>query len=352
MVGAERSFAEKAAAASGRRTGAHGGRAMKWLPFLFLAYCCAFASAAQAQEPPTAPSIPAAAAPAEAPPTTATENNVPPSVPADATPTAQNIAMPGSAPAADTGVAQTPAHPSGDSAALAPKTEQDNESAKQSLNFTANYRSIMLSPKQSQAYIPLRKALYSILVARQRGEDAAATAADGTEDAAVAADLFDMGQPAKLYYTYPQFFLESVIYYHPAKWTIWVNGERYTQDSPKEGVELAVQAIDAEKVTFLWKPAPTERMQWDAPANPRVTLNSSDRVVTFTLYANQTFSSYRRAIIEGKVQPAVVNINAPEPVAAAPQATPESAPAPAPEKEPATGLGGLLNRYENLSNPR
>ncbi len=153
-------------------------------------------------------------------------------------------------------------------------------------------------------------------------------------------------------YTYPQFFLESLVYYHTGKWTVWINGQRFTQDTPATGA-LAIESVSAKEAAILWHPASNERLKWNPAEDGRVIVDSAERTIRFTLQPNQTFSSYSMRVLEGKVQPAEIDLTTPSsqaktltvpPVPGAPPARP-------PQAGEATGLEGLINRYQKY-NPK
>jgi hypothetical protein len=183
--------------------------------------------------------------------------------------------------------------------------------------------------------------------------------------------------PENRFFTYPQFFLDSLVYHSPDDWIIWVNGEKITNATPKENNNIHVVSIDADKATIAWFPLSMDKVLdvWKKFPNETVEVDKKHGQVIFSLRPNQTFSSYVMKVLEGKVVPVTVDAAqaevftplsdqelppptdeellpaaAPSPaIGAAPQPIP-AAPTPA-QTVPASreGLGGLINRYENLN---
>ncbi len=111
-------------------------------------------------------------------------------------------------------------------------------------------------------------------------------------------------------FTYPQFFLNSLVYYAPDDWIVWVNGEKITQNTPRESSNIRVTAITPDKVTLEWFPLEMHRVMeiWKLFPNEQVTVNTAHGQVIFDLKPNQTFSSYTMTALEGKVLPVTVDI--------------------------------------------
>lgn len=162
------------------------------------------------------------------------------------------------------------------------------------------------------------------------------------------------------FYTYPQFFLDSIVYDSPESWIIWVNGVKITQDTPKENSDIQVVAIDQDKVKLEWAPAVMDKVTevWNQVPNDEIDVDTLRGRVSFTLRPNQTFSSYVMKVLEGRVLPVTVDttlirknpvtsteeIPVPPPPASAP-ATAEPPPA---SKGSDEGLSGLINSYKNM----
>src|SRR5690606_7030051 len=111
------------------------------------------------------------------------------------------------------------------------------------------------------------------------------------------------------YYSYPQFFLESLVYHGPENWIIWVNGQKINQDTPKDNADIKVLAIDEDKVRLQWKPISMEKVNEVLAHSPNeeIEINNLHGTVDFTLRPNQTFSSYVMRVLEGKVLPVTID---------------------------------------------
>ena len=105
-------------------------------------------------------------------------------------------------------------------------------------------------------------------------------------------------------YEYPQFFLESLMYHTPEDWFIQINGQKLSPDK-RERFGLRVISVDDEKAQFEWKPTNMQLVEdsWSRMHNDEVVVNRKAGTVTFSLRANQTFSSYLMRTVEGKVKP-------------------------------------------------
>jgi hypothetical protein len=167
--------------------------------------------------------------------------------------------------------------------------------------------------------------------------------------------------PKNKFYTYPQFFLEALGYHSPKDWTVRVNHQRITQDT-KDGAagNIRIVAIEKDKVSIEWEPEgdSIEKIDWKSgkTSDSRVTLNSTKKTVTFTLHANQTFSTYAMQILEGKVTPITIKVAGADGVPAGPQANAPANPKQRGAAQPRTqagqtGLHGLLNAYKSLEEP-
>ena len=141
------------------------------------------------------------------------------------------------------------------------------------------------------------------------------------------------------YFTYPQFFLESLVYHSREDWYVRVNGRKITPQTLADQGSLTIVALDHDKAMFRWKPVEMARVleAWDKlPLPPqdkktgadnasiKMEFNESDkildkvpdapvivdkerRLVTFVLHPNQTFSSFSMMVLEGKVKPVTVD---------------------------------------------
>lgn len=159
-------------------------------------------------------------------------------------------------------------------------------------------------------------------------------------------------------YTYPQFFLQSLEYHGPQNWVVRINNIKIMPDTPASP-DLRIVALDKDKVTFQWKPADIDRVKdsWESTQHTdQVLFDTAHGIVNFTLHHNQTFSAYLMRVLEGKVEPVVVeNLSAGSlDTVKKPLKNPDAglndspaAPAPAAAAKPGEneGLGALLNSY-------
>lgn len=171
------------------------------------------------------------------------------------------------------------------------------------------------------------------------------------------------------FFTYPQFFLKSLVYHSENDWTLWINEIRLTHQTP-ENSELRVLAISKDKVDFEWTPTNMEKVLevWLKQPTDGVSVDQNRRKVYFSLRPNQTFSSYKMTLLEGRALPVTVGIQeesgiqdsqsaveireVPKPDTSLPAAPIVSTPAQAPAgvSKPADnqGFSGLMNMYKNI----
>jgi hypothetical protein len=182
------------------------------------------------------------------------------------------------------------------------------------------------------------------------------------------------------YYTYPQFFLESLVYRAPGDWLVQINGQKIASTDTLEQSDISVVAIDKEKVLVRWRPSELQRVieAWDKRPieknSPRAmystvtemdfknkisntvptvptTFDRNLKLVVFTLHANQTFSSSDMSVVEGKRAPVVVAIATNK--AAAPSEVSEAtsvisdANLQTKDEDSNTGLNGLMNKLNS-----
>lgn len=132
------------------------------------------------------------------------------------------------------------------------------------------------------------------------------------------------------FFTYPQFFLESLAYHTPQNWLVRVNGQKFTPATPQQG-NIEVVQVDPDKVVMQWKPINMAKVKEVVEQAPDKKIEGVDTVrglVVFTLRPNQTFSSYVMRVLEGKVKPVIVDTNPAAAADAAAPAAPTGAPAP------------------------
>lgn len=164
-------------------------------------------------------------------------------------------------------------------------------------------------------------------------------------------------------FTFPTFYLESLMVHSEHEWVVWLSGRKYSTLKPSQD-DLEVRAVLPNAVSFAWKPTDMEQVvkAWESATQraPSVTIDKEAGIVTFNLGMNQTFYPQRMQIEEGK-QPPPPPKPAPEmdasvkPADGTPGAKPEGAPAAAPAAPGAKpegaappgaeGLQGLQNVY-------
>jgi hypothetical protein len=149
---------------------------------------------------------------------------------------------------------------------------------------------------------------------------------------------------AERYFTYPQFFLESLVYHTPLDWSVRINGQRYTLDDRKKA-DLEIVLADKDRVVVQWTPANMDRVREVVLSEKNMEgVDLKRGLVVFTLRPNQTFSSFVMRVLEGKVRPVTVDNNtatgpveetAPAPESEVEDVIPVAEPAPAalPKKE-------------------
>ena len=177
-------------------------------------------------------------------------------------------------------------------------------------------------------------------------------------------------------FSYPQFYMEFLMFHSESSWMVLLNGQRFASDIPADNTaDLRVLNIQPERVVFEWKPKNMDRIResWDGQPSSNVSVDFSAKTVTFALRLNQTFSSYLMKVVEGKVTPvqsleplavtateasapapAQIQIKLPPAATATPPAIEQGAPIKLDENAPPAkngeqeGLGGLLNSYKEM----
>jgi len=119
------------------------------------------------------------------------------------------------------------------------------------------------------------------------------------------------GSKTSTQFTYPQFFLSSILYHSPNEWVVWVNGQRMDSEN-KQNTNLGLQvlSIDKDKASFEWIP---ERMDMvrdviDPKQKDILKVDLLNRKIVFTLHGNQSFSSYAMQIVEGRILPITLDL--------------------------------------------
>ena len=103
---------------------------------------------------------------------------------------------------------------------------------------------------------------------------------------------------------YPQFYLESLVYHTPDDWFVQINGEKMSPVR-MERFGLKLLNVEPDKVLLEWRPTNMKQVNevWAKAHNDHVIVERKTGTVTFTLLPNQTFSSYKMRVMEGKVRP-------------------------------------------------
>jgi len=110
-------------------------------------------------------------------------------------------------------------------------------------------------------------------------------------------------------FTYPQFFLASILYHSPKDWVVWVNGEKITQNSGVSPSGLKIVEINGQNATFEWVPEQMDKVaDVEYSSKNPIKVDAINNKVTFSLKGNQTFTTYAMRIVEGKVPPVTENI--------------------------------------------
>jgi hypothetical protein len=157
--------------------------------------------------------------------------------------------------------------------------------------------------------------------------------------------------PSSRFFTYPQFFLESLVYHSPKDWVIWLNSQKITHASANITTDIRVLAIDENQVKLEWHPAVMERIMdvWQKNPTEGITVDSANGTVTFSLHTNQTFSSYVMRVLEGKVMPVTIDTDQlPLKETVVPEEAADSGIIPAAKASEREGLGGLIDAYQQL----
>ena len=190
-------------------------------------------------------------------------------------------------------------------------------------------------------------------------------AAINTYKSHVGTDMFNTergdvqdSRAASQIYTYPQFFLDSLVYHSPTDWVVWVNNLKITQDTARANTDLTVEAINKNTVTIQWRPTSIDKSRAFAsaaknPPAPGITADKVKGTIQFTLHANQTFSSYVMRVLEGRVLPVTVDLSK-EMVAQSITEGQSSElnldePPAAPANGQEEGLGGLIDAYKKVN---
>lgn len=123
------------------------------------------------------------------------------------------------------------------------------------------------------------------------------------------AEKIKQARAQERYYTYPQFYLESLVFHTDTDWSVWINGRKIISSSNNENDEIFVESITKSQVTVRWRPYDMERLRenFQKQAVNDETVEIQDDAVYFALKPNQTFSSYAMRVLEGKLLPVTVD---------------------------------------------
>ena len=97
---------------------------------------------------------------------------------------------------------------------------------------------------------------------------------------------------------YAAFYVNSILYFSPENWMVWLNGKKFFsgKESPLE--RLSIQSVDKKSVTFLWQPVARPQSLGE-PGGARVEFEP-DGKVRLTLAANQIFMVSGMRVLEGR----------------------------------------------------
>lgn len=100
-------------------------------------------------------------------------------------------------------------------------------------------------------------------------------------------------------------YLNSILYISPNRWSVWINGDKITNETNNSNNEIFILNTSKEKIIVLWK---VSLSKWeiivpDLDYLSTVELNEYNEVENiFTLRPNQTYLPLEDKIIEGKVK--------------------------------------------------
>ncbi len=98
-------------------------------------------------------------------------------------------------------------------------------------------------------------------------------------------------------------YLNSIIYFEPNNWMIWINGKKISINDNKPTNELYVRSIDKDEAVIVWtmgvskwKILSGKKSEDGAPIN-----NNNQAEVVFTIKVGQTYVLRTGKIVEGKI---------------------------------------------------
>lgn len=105
----------------------------------------------------------------------------------------------------------------------------------------------------------------------------------------------------------PTFFLDSIMYFSPENWALWINGKKLSSDK-RASDGLRVVDIDNKKATLIWtsNAFTTAVPDWkeQLSALEGISFDEASAELTFTLHPNQAIDISDLSIREGKTQAA------------------------------------------------
>lgn len=221
--------------------------------------------------------------------------------------------------------------------------------------ITVGIPSIMYTSEEMHK---LRRVIAIYEANRYAMEGRAKNAAQGEDDFLKV--LESQKKVASNVYTYPQFFLESIVYHSPKDWSVWISGEKIAHNAPSLRGDLTVMEITKNSVLLRWKPELEDleraRQTWKKNPNDKVRADVAEGTFEFTLLPNQAFSAYDMTLIEGKIPPIQEETGISKPsldVSAPPALQLPGTERPLPTGRgpvaapPRSGLEGLINRHQN-----
>lgn len=114
----------------------------------------------------------------------------------------------------------------------------------------------------------------------------------------------------------PVFYLKSIFYIDDNNWTVWLNNEKITPETPHQWLDII--HVSRKEVSFLWKNTRLEEIEpdWYDEFKPigdensnfysnskNIVVDTSNGDISFVLGVNQSLDTKKMVIKEGKVAP-------------------------------------------------